>query len=55
MLDENVGAFEQLQEQMELLTERLPNEEEEKELDVWCLGTEELRSKLYALLQDKEP
>ena len=53
-LDENVGAFEQLQEQMELLTERLPNEDEEKELDAWRLGTEELRSELCALLQARE-
>ena len=53
-LDENVGAYEQLQEQIELLTERLPNEEEEKELDAWRLGTEELRSELCALLQARE-
>ena len=53
-LDENVGAFEQLQEHIELLAERPPNEEEEKELDVWRLRTEELRSELCALLQARE-
>ena len=53
-LDENIEAFEQIQEQMELHSEKPPSEEKEKELDKWRLMAEELRSDLSALLQARE-
>ncbi len=49
-MDENIETFEQIQEQMELHSEKPPSEEKEKELDKWRLMAEELRSDLSALL-----